>query len=199
MIVIGDTIISEDLLNVYFVCNLKKCLGMCCVEGDAGAPLTEEETAVLQLIYPSIKPYLPYQSLQSIAKQGVYVKDFEGELTTPLVDKKHCVYACFDENKIAGCAIEKAYFDGVIKFRKPLSCHLYPIRITKNISFDAVNYHKWPICDVARKHGEQLKTPLYKFTEDALIRKYGKKWYDELAFVAKEYYKKKKIKDSDER
>ncbi len=198
MIIIGDTIVSEDLLTVCFVCDLPQCLGNCCVEGDAGAPLTEDETNILQAIYPLIKSYLPYQSLRAIAKQGVYVKDFEGELTTPLVDYKHCVYTYFDKNNIARCAIEKAYFDGIIGFRKPLSCHLYPIRITKNKDFDAVNYHKWPICDPALINGDKLSIPVFEFAKDALIRKYGKKWYDELAFIAKEYYKKEKFRDSDE-
>lgn len=192
MIIVGETIISEDLLNICFVCDIKKCFGRCCVEGDAGAPLSKDETGILQAIYPLIKAYLPYQSLQAIAKQGVYVKDFEGELTTPLVDNKHCVYVYFDEHKIASCAIEKAYFDGITNFRKPLSCHLYPIRITKNNTFDAVNYHKWPVCDPARKHGKKLKIPVYEFAKDALIRKYGKKWYDEFLMIVKEFFKQKK-------
>ncbi len=190
MIIIGNAIVSEDLLNVHFTCDLVKCSGRCCVEGEAGAPLTEDETAILQSIYPSIKPYLPYKSLKSIAKQGLFVKDFEGELTTPLIDNKHCVYACFDDGKIARCAIEKAYFDGLIKYRKPLSCHLYPVRITKNNLYDAVNYHKWHLCGPARKYGKKLNIPVYEFAKDALIRKYGNEWYNEFANIAKEHTEK---------
>jgi len=185
MIIVGETIVSEDLLEVCFSCDLKKCLGNCCVEGDAGAPLTEEETEILQAIYPSVRPYLSHQNIQAIAQQGVYVKDFEGDLTTPLVGDKQCVYVYYDEDNIARCTIEKAYFNGYINFRKPISCHLYPIRISKNNGFDAVNYHKWPICDPARKHGKKLNIPVYKFTKDALIRKYGEKWYEEFESIAR--------------
>ncbi len=190
MIIVDDTILSEDLLDVCFTCDLKKCLGNCCVEGDAGAPLTKEETNILQRIYPSIKPYLLNDSLRAIAQQGLYVKDFEGELTTPLVDNKQCVYVYYDEHKIARCAIEKAFFDGEINFRKPISCHLYPIRISQNNGFDAVNYHKWPVCDPARKYGEKLNVTVYEFCKDALIRKYGKKWYDNFFDIAKKYFGK---------
>lgn len=190
MIIVGDAIISEELLNVCFVCDFSKCLGHCCVVGDAGAPLTKEETVILPSIYQSIKSYLSYKSLQSIAKQGVYVKDFEGELTTPLMDNKHCVYAYFDDKKIARCAIEKAYLDGVINYQKPLSCHLYPVRITKNNPYDAVNYHRWHICEPARKYGENLNVPLFEFAKDALTRKYGNRWYEEFVNIAKEYCKK---------
>ncbi len=190
MIIVGDAIVSEDLLNDCFVCDFKKCSGRCCVEGDAGAPLSEEEAGILESIYPSIKAYLSYQNLYSIATQGVYVKDFEGELTTPLIDNKHCVYAYFDNKKIARCTIEKAHIDGVINYRKPISCHLYPVRISENNGFYAVNYHKWAICEPAREYGEKLNIPVYEFAKDALIRKFGKKWFKEFAIIAKNYYKK---------
>ncbi len=184
MIIVGDTLVSDELFNVHFSCNINICKGQCCIEGDAGAPLADEETSILQQIFPIIKNYLPYKSLESIAKQGTFVKDFEGELTTPLVDNKQCAYVVY-EKKIAMCGIEKAYFDKKISFRKPVSCHLYPIRITKNANYDAVNYHKWDVCNHALKQGEKENKRVYEYAKEALVRKYGIKWYKELSEIAK--------------
>lgn len=185
MILVEDTIISEDLLDECFTCDLKKCKGLCCVEGDAGAPLTSEEAKYLQSLYQSITKYLPKQNIRAINKQGVYVKDFEGELTTPLVENKQCAYAVFDKDNIAICAIEKAYNNGEISFLKPVSCHLYPVRISPNNGYDALNYHKWSVCKDGIKTGEKLNVPVYSFVKDALIRKYGKKWYAKLVACIK--------------
>jgi hypothetical protein len=189
MFQIDNSIISDDIFKVEFVCNLQICKGMCCVKGDSGAPLINEEKKILDKIYPKIKPYLNKERKQAIEKQGRYVIDKEGELTTPLVNEKECAYVVYDENGVYACAIEKAYNDGKIDWQKPISCHLYPVRIKDYDGFIAVNYNQWDICKSACELGQQLKTPLFKFLKEPLIRKFGKKWYDELEIIAKEYYK----------
>ena len=141
MIQIDNKLISEDIFSEKFVCNLSKCKGICCVEGDAGAPLDEEETKILDEIYPKIKHYLRPEGIEAIEEQGTYTTDFEGDLVTPLVNNAECAYVIFDEKGYTKCAIEKAYEDGVIKWQKPISCHLYPIRIKEYSQFSAINYH----------------------------------------------------------
>lgn len=186
MIAIDNTLISDDILERKFVCDLNACKGECCVAGDSGAPLEKEEDEILQQILPQVKPYMNAEGLAEIEKRGVAVIDSDGDLVTPLVDGvKHCAFVIF-ENKIAKCAIEKAYYDGKVKFKKPVSCHLYPVRITKFKEFDAVNYQEWDVCKPACKCGEHLDVPVYKFLKEPLIRKYGKGWYKQLELVAKE-------------
>ncbi|MCF8303368.1 MAG: DUF3109 family protein [Bacteroidales bacterium] len=180
MIPIDNTIVSQDIASVKFVCDLKKCKGACCVEGDAGAPLEREEAGILADIYEDIKPYMRREGIEAIEKTGVFDYDKDGDMVTPLVDGRECAYAIFDENKVAGCAIEKAYEDGKVDFRKPISCHLYPARVTINQHNEAVNYHRWHICEKALLKGRRLNVPVYKFLKEALIRKYGKDWYDGL-------------------
>lgn len=179
MIAIGHTLVSEELLEKMFVCDLDACKGICCVEGDFGAPLEKKELKLLEDVYEQVKPYMEPDGIKAIEKQGLHVKDDEGEDTTPLVNGKHCAFTVF-ENGTAKCAIEKAYKDKKIKFRKPISCHLYPVRITSYKNYDAVNYHRWDICKPACKCGEKLQVPLFKFLKTPLINKYGKRWYDEL-------------------
>ena len=175
-----NTLISEELIEKHFVCNLNKCKGACCVAGDSGAPLEHKELAILKEIYPQVEPYLNQKGKEAIAKSGVYVTDFEGDKTTPCVDdNKECAYVVFD-NDVAKCGIEQAYLDGKITFRKPISCHLYPIRITQYPEFDVLNYDKWTICSPACAFGEELQVPVYRFLKDPLIRKYGVQWYNEL-------------------
>lgn len=187
MIQIGKTLISEDILEKEFVCNLNACKGACCVEGDSGAPLLESETSILEKIQDSIKPYLRPEGIQAIEEQGSWTADSDGDLVTPLVNNAECAYVVFDENGTTLCGIEKAWKDGVVSFRKPVSCHLYPIRIKSYPSFDAVNYDKWDICSDACTLGAELKVPVYQFAKDSLIRRYGEDWYEELTTVAKEW------------
>jgi len=184
MIAIENTIVSEHLLEKKFVCDLNACKGECCVAGDSGAPLTDEELPILKEIYEKVKPYIPADGVKAIEKQDVYVLDDDKEFTTTLVKGKHCAYVYF-ENKIAKCAIEKAFNEGKINFKKPISCHLYPVRITKYKDYDAVNYHKWEICKPACECGTKLNVPVYKFLKEPLIRKYGENWYKQLEFANK--------------
>lgn len=184
MLQIGDAIVSGELLERKFVCDLEKCRGACCVEGDSGAPLEEEELKILDKIYPKVAPYLSEEGRASIEKYGKYLLDDDGEYVTPLVNGElECAYTIF-QNGIAKCGIEKAYEDGKIKFKKPISCHLYPIRINKLRSGDALNYHKWDLCKAACALGKKLDVPVYLFLKEPLIRKYGKKWFKELDTAA---------------
>ena len=187
MFQLGKTIISEDIIQKDFVCNLSACKGACCIDGDAGAPLEKSETNILKEIYPHVKPFLRDKGIQAIEQQGVYITTENGDFETPLIDGADCAYVIFDENKTALCAIEEAYNQGEIDWKKPLSCHLYPIRIKEYSEFSAVNYEKWEICDDACSLGKELQVPVYKFVKDALIRKFGKDWYDELEKVAADY------------
>jgi len=189
MIQIDDKLISEDLFSEEFVCNLAKCKGICCVEGDAGAPLDEDETKILDEIYPKIKPYLRPEGIQAIEEQGTYTLDFEGDLVTPLVNNAECAYVIFDEKGYTKCAIEKAYEDGVIEWQKPISCHLYPIRITEYSNFSAINYHEWDICSDACTLGKELGVKVYQFLKKPLIRKYGEDFYQTLSEAAEEWEK----------
>ncbi len=180
MIKVGEVLVSDDVRDKEFVCNLEKCKGACCVEGDFGAPLNEDELPILEEIYPIVKPYLSPEGVKAIEKQGTHTTDDEGELCTPVIDGRECVYAIYDEKKILKCGIEQAYLDGKITWKKPISCHLYPIRITSKKNFEALNYNKWHICSPACSLGKELQVPVYKFLKAPLIRKYGEQWYAEL-------------------
>lgn len=180
MMQIGKTLVSEDLLEREFVCNLSQCKGACCVEGEAGAPLTEDELPLLKRDFDKIRPYLLAQGLEEIESQGLYVKGVDGEWETPIINGKECVYTVFDEKGHASCGIEKAFLDGKIDWKKPVSCHLYPVRVQHYSEFTAVNYHHWQICDAACHLGEELKVPIYQFVKEALVRKFGEAWYKEL-------------------
>lgn len=180
MIIIEDTLISDEIYTECFVCDLPVCHGGCCVHGDAGAPLEKDEIAILNKIYPSVKPYMRTVGIDVIEETGTYVEDIDGEFTTPLVNKQECAYVFFDEDNIAKCAIEKAWEEKEIDFKKPVSCHLYPIRVTKYSNYDAINYHRWPICDCARKNGKKLNVRIYEFLKESLTRKYGADWYEQL-------------------
>lgn len=184
MIVIDHTIVSDDLLLRQFACSLNQCKGACCVAGDSGAPLDFEETAVLDEISDAVKPYMTEAGIEATQKFGNWLIDSEGDFVTPLVNGVHqCAYAFFD-NGIAKCAIEKAYLEGKTTFRKPISCHLYPVRITRHRDYDAVNYNQWDVCAPACTNGEKLGIRVYEFVKDGLIRKYGTEWYDQLQGAA---------------
>ena len=184
MIQVQDKIISLDIFQKHFTCDLNACKGACCVEGDSGAPILEEEKSILEDSYDKIKPYMRKQGVNEIDKNGVALYDDDGDLTTPLVNNRECAFVFFEKG-ITKCSIEKAYLDGKIDFKKPISCHLFPIRIKSYSDFDAVNYEKIAVCKSACKHGQKLETPIYLFLKEALIRKYGEDWYKELLEAAK--------------
>tara|TARA_R110002073_G_scaffold123234_2_gene266865 strand:+ start:47178 stop:47741 length:564 start_codon:yes stop_codon:yes gene_type:complete len=186
MFQLGKTIVSEDIIEKDFVCNLSKCKGVCCVSGEAGAPLDKKEVGILEEIYPKIKPFLRKEGIQAIEEQGTSIISDFGELETPLVNESECAYLTFDEKKIAQCGIEEAYNKGVVDWKKPISCHLYPVRVKDYSEFSAVNYHKWDICNDACSLGKELQMPVYKFVKEALIRKFGEDWYLELEQVVKD-------------
>jgi len=194
MIKVGEVLISDDVRDKEFVCNLDKCKGACCVEGDFGAPLEEAELEILEEIYPIVKPYLSPEAIREIEKQGTHTVDDDGELCTPVIDGRECVYAIYDNKGILKCGIEQAYLDGKISWKKPISCHLYPIRVTSKKNFEALNYHKWHICSPACAFGKELQVPVYKFLKDPLIRKYGEAWYAELEQRIEESLREKKVK-----
>ncbi len=179
MIVIDNTIVSDDLRDVHFVCNPKKCKGACCVYGDAGAPLETEEISIIEDYLDDIKPFMTPQGLEVVLKNGVFDYDADGNFVTPLIGDKDCAFICFEDG-IALCAIEKAFNEGKITFQKPVSCHLYPVRIQKCKDYDAVNYHRWDVCEIALVKGRRLGVPLYEFLKEPLIRYYGKPWYEKL-------------------
>jgi hypothetical protein len=190
MLQVGNTLVSLDLIEKQFVCNLSRCKGACCVHGDSGAPLEEEELKEIEEAYPAVKPYLREVSVKTIEEKGKWLVDGDGDKVTSLVEGKECVFVAFEKG-VATCAIEKAYNDGKIKFRKPVSCHLYPVRLTVYSSYIAVNYHDWDICKPAVKQGSKLGVPLFVFLKEALIRKFGSEWYSELELSAREYLKYK--------
>jgi hypothetical protein len=189
MISIGKTLVSEKIIEKEFVCNLSACKGQCCIDGDAGAPLEKHELQIMRDIYPKVKPFMRKEGIAEIEKQGIYTTNEDGEHETTLIDGADCAYVIFDEKKVALCAIEEAYNQGEIKFKKPVSCHLYPIRVQDYSGFSAVNYNKWSICDDACSLGKELQIPTYKFVKQALIRKFGEDWYAELEKVAENYKK----------
>lgn len=189
MFQLGKTIVSEEIIENDFVCNLTACRGACCVDGNAGAPLEDKETEILVDIYSKIKPFLRKEGIDAIETQGAFVKGDDGEWETPLVNNSECAYAFFTENGTAKCGIEEAYNNRAIHWKKPISCHLYPVRIREYTELTAVNYHKWHICDPACALGDELKVPIYKFVKEALIRKFGSRWYEELEQVAIEHTK----------
>ncbi len=189
MIVIDNKTVSDDLRQVKFVCNVKKCKGACCVEGDAGAPLLEEEISEMEDNIDNIKSYMTEKGLEVLEESGVFDYDDSGQFVTPLVNGRECAFANFTDG-IAWCAIEKAWEDKKSTFRKPVSCHLYPVRISSFKDFDAVNYHEWHICKPALVHGRRLDVPLYKFLKDSLTRRYGKVWYEKLVTTIESENKK---------
>lgn len=183
MFAIQNTLVSLDLLERHFVCDLNACKGACCVKGDAGAPLTDDEINLLEDIIDDILPYLDKEGRAMIAEKGVFEIDVDGDKGTALLENGRCAFALIDENGLVSCGIEKAEKAGSVSFKKPISCHLYPVRITEYKEYDAVNYNKWSICKPACDCGAKLNVPLYRFLKDALIRKYGAAWYEELEMI----------------
>ena len=187
MLEVQGKLISLDVVEKQFVCNLEACLGACCWEGDFGAPLESAELATLEAIYEQVKPLLSLEGVQAIEEQGVYTYFEEAEdYGTPLVENGACAYMIYDQRGMAKCGIELAYEKGLTRFKKPISCHLYPIRIKeeKRTNFMALNYDEWDICSAACNLGERLQVPIYAFVKDALIRKFGEGFYEELDAAA---------------
>lgn len=182
MYIIGNVLVSDEVIEEAFLCNLQACKGACCWEGDYGAPLAPEELEVLDKIYPDIKPFLSPAGREVLEKVGKYCyEENQEEYVTPLIEGGPCAYITYDSSGIASCGIEQAYLAGATTFRKPISCHLYPIRAKKEVAgFETINYERWSICAEACKTGKNAKLPLYRFVREALIRKYGEAWYAEL-------------------
>jgi len=193
MIQIDDKIVSFDIFEKKFLCNINACKGACCVEGDSGAPIEPEEILDIEEALPSIFCHLSEQSIKTIEKNGVATIDADGDLVTVLNNNKECVFVNF-ENGIAKCAIEKSFENGKCEIPKPVSCHLYPIRLKKHSTFTAVNYEKWNICKHSIENGKNNGVPIYKFAKNALIRKFGNKWYDELCVAANYVLNEKYVK-----
>jgi hypothetical protein len=177
MLQIDNCLISDDIFLEQFECELTQCKGKCCIEGDLGAPLEYHELKILEQIFEKIKPFLRKIGIQAIEKQGKYVEHAPLEFSTPLVDGKECAYLNF-ENGIAVCGIEKAWHAGVIDFPKPISCHLYPIRIWEKNGVTALNYEEWDICQCACSKGKRNNKPVYQFLKDAIIRRFGNEFYE---------------------
>jgi hypothetical protein len=191
MIEIDNTIVSFDVVKTFFKCDITICKGKCCIEGDSGAPLEEEEIKLIEKNINIISEYLSDKSKKVITENNFYYIDSDGDLVTQLCNNKECVFVYF-ENEIAYCAIEKAYTENKINFNKPISCQLYPIRLTKYKDFTAVNYHQWAICEYALINGKNDKIYLYQFCKNALCNKFGSDWYNKLADIAT-YIKLKEI------
>ena len=189
MIAIDNILLSDEIVEEEFVCDLSRCKGGCCVDGDCGAPLTQEETTILAEIYPAVTPYLNPDYIPHIQEQGTHTVDPEYGYVTPTVNGGICAYGYYDEEGIVKCAIEKAWKEGKIDFRKPISCHLYPIRITTIPGYENVNYEpRKTLCKPACKLGRKLKVPVYQFLKEPLIRKYGEEFYDTLHQIAQEHF-----------
>lgn len=196
MIAIDNVLVSDAIVEAQFVCDLMKCKGGCCEDGDAGAPLTKEELGILNDIYEIVKPYLTQEGIRWIEKHGRYLYDREFGWVTPTIEGKMCVYGFKDEHGIIKCGIEQAYRDGKIGFKKPISCHLYPIiaHEGKKGDYDRMNYEpRETLCKPACSLGKKLKVPVYAFLKEPLVRKYGEAFYDALEKIAKDYFDAKAL------
>ncbi len=185
MIQIEDKIVSKDLFDQHFICDLRKCEGNCCVFGDSGAPLEDDEVEILEKHLKDIKPFMRAEGLRAVNRLGSWVIDRDGDKVTPLVGDEECAYVVFEDG-IAWCAIERAYKDGLVPFQKPVSCHLYPIRVNRLKNGVALNYHQWSICEPARILGKKEGVPVFRFLKEPIIRVYGHEFYDEMELVYRE-------------
>lgn len=180
MIVIQNTLVSDEIFTESFCCDLKKCKGCCCIEGDAGAPLEKEEVPLLEKYYPEYREYMTPQARKIVEEKGFYeVFPLDKSLLTPLVGGRDCVYLTRGGDGIAYCAVEKAFREGRIPFRKPVSCYLFPIRIQHYPEYDAVNYFRWHICRDAEVSGRRRGIPVFRFLKEPLVFLYGEEWYAE--------------------
>ena len=186
LVEIRDKVVSTQIFEKKFVCDLAACKGACCIEGDAGAPLTVEEVSILEDDLEAIKPYMREEGLKAIEEQGVCYMDQDNEPVTTLVNGAECAFVFFDEQGITKCSIEQANREGKTDFKKPISCHLYPIRVKEFDDFTALNFDKWDICSPACACGDELNVPVYKFLREPIIRAFGMPFFDELEIVNKE-------------
>lgn len=203
MILIKDTIVSLEILEKEFCCDIDHCKGCCCIEGDAGAPVTEEEEQLLNAMLPDLLPQMTKEARDVVEKQGIAYNDPSGERVLSIVNDKDCIFARTDHNGWCYCLIEKLSNSEALQqqsgqtaqrsniFKKPISCHLYPIRLTKVDNLTGVEYHRWDICHSSRQLGHKLHLPLYKFLKEPLVRRFGQEWYDELCLTAEEWQKAK--------
>ena len=180
MIELGNKLLSLDLFEKKFVCNLNACKGACCIEGDAGAPLELEEIDILEESLDVIKPYMREEGIDIIEKQGVFYMDDDNEPVTSLVKNGACAFVYFDKNNSTKCSIEKAHSEGKLNFKKPISCHLYPVRVKKLRNYEAVNFNHWDICSDACTLGSELNVKVYKFLKEPITRKWGEEFFTEL-------------------
>lgn len=201
MLQIKDTLVSLNLAERFFCCDLDSCLGECCIEGDAGAPITEDERHKLEELLPVVWDDLSPAAQREIKENGVAYIDEEGDLVTSIVDGKNCVFTTLGKGGMCHCAIEKAFRAGKTDFLKPVSCHLYPVRLTEYPTFTAVNFHNWKICKCAEILGRAKNIRLYKFLSGPLVRHFGQEWYDELVEACDAYleqYGKGEANDNNE-
>jgi hypothetical protein len=189
LVEVKDKVVSTEIFRRKFVCDLNACKGACCIEGDAGAPLKKEEVSIIEDNLEKIKPYMRPEGIDAVEKVGVSYLDQENEPVTTLINGGECAFVFFDDNGITKCSIEQAYIDGKIDYKKPISCHLYPIRVKKFNDFEALAYDEWGVCKPACACGEELDVPVYKFLKEPLIRAYGKVFFDELLIVDEEFQK----------
>lgn len=196
MFQIDNTLVSLDVIERCFICDLSKCKGACCIEGDSGAPLLEEEVAELEKALPIVWDDLSPRAREIIEEQGVSYIDEQGDLVTSIVNGKDCAFTCYDTDGTCKCALEKAYRDGKLSFYKPVSCHLYPIRVAEYDTFSAVNLHRWKICKAAEVLGRKENLPVYKFLKEPLIRRFGEAWYQTLEKIAVEWNKQKEEEEN---
>lgn len=189
MLQIQDTLVSLDLAERFFCCDLESCKGECCIEGDAGAPVTPGEREMIEKILPEIWDDMLPQAQAEVKENGVAYVDEDGDLVTTIVGGRNCAFTCYAPGGMCLCAIEKAYREGRVPFRKPVSCHLYPLRLTEYPSFTAVNYHRWKICRCAEVLGRKKGIRLYQFLKEPLTERFGKEWYDELVLACETYLK----------
>lgn len=189
MFLIQNTLVSLDVIEKEFCCDLETCRGYCCIEGDAGAPVSDEEVAEIEQILPILLPDMTKEARAVVEKQGISYLDPSGERVTSIVNDKDCIFARTDHNGWCYCLIEKAYNAGKIGFKKPISCHLYPIRLTRVGNYTGVEYHRWDICHCARQLGKKKHIPLYQFLREPLVRRFGEAWYAELELTASEWKK----------
>ena len=187
MLIVKNSIVSDDIVDRRFCCDLSQCKGQCCVEGDCGAPLLEEEIPILEQILPQVEPYMTEAGKAVVQSEGVATLNNAAEPCTPLVNNRECAYVAWGDDGTAFCAIEQAYRDGKIDWPKPISCHLYPLRIDEYGEFKSVNYHRWDVCRCAVAKGKECGVPLYQYLREPLIRRFGKEWYEELCTQCAQY------------
>jgi len=183
---IGDVLVSEDVITEFFACDYAVCKGCCCIIGDSGAPLEESELEPIEEEYPTYSKLMRPQGIEQVEKEGFFSIDRDGDLVTPVVNGEECAYTTFDEQGNCFCAIERCFFQGTCKFRKPQSCWLYPIRVTKLTGGgQALNLHRWHICKDAYEKGKREGIRVYEFLREPLISVYGEEFYEALCAAAK--------------